>query len=611
MALVLRFTQILEFLVAKGQATEMQLSHLIQVSQQTVKTVVLQINQEFVDVAKIHYQQHVYRLEVLDFDELELLLAGGIKAGADFNSSEKRMAYIAKLLIDSGTYHLIDEMSDVLAVSRGTIQKDLKKLSLVVKSYHASLDSKPNRGVRLLASEVNKRLIFVNHVYDFYQYELGYDPKFFSLLDALYDQLNLNAGQVALLERELLFSIHRISQGYIIEEQIENYINFASEQPNLLVFFNKLEDELKRNLTQYEQDFMAYPLNMNNNFPFDTRLLNKALIHRLINQITKDIFEDYPIQISRQALIDALQYHVTFLINRTVCHYQEKNIFFKSIQARYPFAYQLAQITRKSIWQVTDLMISDIELNTLAIYFELLLSKVRIDSPKQVALVASVGPAVRQVLRHQIQMIFGEEMAITMLTEEAVAQDFSEYIAVFTTIPLKAISPDVMEIQVANLLDEDFVTHQMHSFKESVLLEHAKIDISILHLENDYAENLAFMLSDLRLQGKVDATFSERVMARSQKSSIIFDETFAFPHTINVGAEQIVLSIGVSPDDQIKLIFLLGVPDTLMPNSESDLIKVYDMIFEIIGDESLSTSMIDTTSSAQLLGVLKRKGVMI
>lgn len=124
MALVLRFTQILEFLVAKGQATEMQLSHLIQVSQQTVKTVVLQINQELVDVVKIHYQQHVYRLEVLDFDELELLLAGGMKAGADFSSSEKRMAYIAKLLIDSGTYHLIDEMSDVLAVSRGTIQKD-------------------------------------------------------------------------------------------------------------------------------------------------------------------------------------------------------------------------------------------------------------------------------------------------------------------------------------------------------------------------------------------------------------------------------------------------------------------------------------------------------
>lgn len=183
MALVLRFTQILEFLVAKGQATEMQLSHLIKVSQQTVKTVVLQINQELIDVVKIHYQQHVYRLEVLDFDELELLLAGGMKAAADFSSSEKRMAYIAKLLIDSGTYHLIDEMSDVLAVSRGTIQKDLKKLSLVVKSYHARLDSKPNRGVRLLASEVNKRLIFVNHVYDFYQYELGYDPKFFSLLD--------------------------------------------------------------------------------------------------------------------------------------------------------------------------------------------------------------------------------------------------------------------------------------------------------------------------------------------------------------------------------------------------------------------------------------------
>ena len=90
---------------------------------------------------------------------------------------------------------------------------------------------------------------------------------------------------------------------------------------------------------------MAYPLNMNNNFPFDTRLLNKALIHRLINQIARDIFEDYPIQISRQALIDALQYHVTFLINRTVS--LSGKIYSLSHSARYPFAYQLAQITRK------------------------------------------------------------------------------------------------------------------------------------------------------------------------------------------------------------------------------------------------------------------------
>nr|WP_219605537.1 FeoC-like transcriptional regulator [Lactococcus laudensis] len=42
MALVVRFTQILEFLVAKGQATEMQLSHLIKASEQTVRSVMTQ-----------------------------------------------------------------------------------------------------------------------------------------------------------------------------------------------------------------------------------------------------------------------------------------------------------------------------------------------------------------------------------------------------------------------------------------------------------------------------------------------------------------------------------------------------------------------------------------
>ena len=88
MALVVRFTQILEFLVAKGQATEMQLSHLIKASEQTVRSVMTQLNQALEDVAVITRDKKMYRLVVKDYDELALLLGGGIKAIADFNSSE-------------------------------------------------------------------------------------------------------------------------------------------------------------------------------------------------------------------------------------------------------------------------------------------------------------------------------------------------------------------------------------------------------------------------------------------------------------------------------------------------------------------------------------------
>lgn len=611
MALVVRFTQILEFLVAKGQATEMQLSHLIKASEQTVRSVMTQLNQALEDVAVITRDKKMYRLVVKDYDELALLLGGGIKAIADFNSSDKRIAYICKVMIELGGYILIDDIADELVVSRGTIQKDLRKLGQLVTLYDGQLESKPNCGVRLLASEFGKRLIFLNHVYDYYQYELKFDSDFFDLLDNLYDKLKLNQIQVTTFERELLLSINRIQAGHIIETEIDNYCNLVNHNEFLNDFFIKIENKLNRNLTQYEQDFMAYPLNMNNNFPFDVTRIDFAFINRLIHQIVMDIDEEYPIQMNQTTLFEALKFHVTFLLNRTRFQYQEKNIFFKSIQNRYPFAYQLAEIAKESIKKVTGLVISDIELNTLAIYFELSLSKVRIDSTKKVALIANVGTAAKQMLYLQIRAILGEDIVITELTEEAANQDFSEFMVVFTTVPLKAISSNVMEIQVANLLDDDFITTRLRILKNSILLDKSKVKMTMTHLNQTYSENLIQMMGDLEQQGKVDSQFAERILARNQTASTIFENTFAFPHTINVGSSDIVLSIGLVPKDEISLIFMLAVPENLLPNWESDLVKVYDMIFEIVGKPELQYEILKMENLEQLQGLLKRKGLII
>lgn len=611
MALVVRFTQILEFLVAKGQATEMQLSHLIKASEQTVRSVMTQLNQALEDVAVITRDKKMYRLVVKDYDELALLLGGGIKAIADFNSSDKRIAYICKVMIELGGYILIDDIADELVVSRGTIQKDLRKLGQLVTLYDGQLESKPNCGVRLLASEFGKRLIFLNHVYDYYQYELKFDSDFFDLLDNLYDKLKLNQIQVTTFERELLLSINRIQAGHIIETEIDNYCNLVNHNEFLNDFFIKIENKLNRNLTQYEQDFMAYPLNMNNNFPFDATRIDFAFINRLIHQIVMDIDEEYPIQMNQTTLFEALKFHVTFLLNRTRFQYQEKNIFFKSIQNRYPFAYQLAEIAKESIKKVTGLVISDIELNTLAIYFELSLSKVRIDSTKKVALIANVGTAAKQMLYLQIRAILGEDIVITELTEEAANQDFSEFMVVFTTVPLKAISSNVMEIQVANLLDDDFITTRLRTLKNSILLDKSKVKMTMTHLNQTYSENLIQMMGDLEQQGKVDSQFAERILAQNQTASTIFENTFAFPHTINVGSSDIVLSIGLAPKDEISLIFMLAVPENLLPNWESDLVKVYDMIFEIVGKPELQYEILKMENLEQLQGLLKRKGLII
>lgn len=611
MALVVRFTQILEFLTAKGQATEAELSQLINTSHQTLKSVIEQLNHALEDVASIRRDKKDYRLQVFDFDELAILLRGGFKATADFNSSEKRLAYICKCLIEQETYLLIDDMADDLSVSRGTLQKDLKKLGQLVKIYDAVLESKPNCGIRLVASEFAKRLIFLNHVYDYYQYELTGEREFFGILDDLYEALHLNLAQATMLEREIFLSTSRIKENHVIENKIVPYINFAQDNLIFNDFFVKIEEKLARNLTQYERDFMAYPLNMNNNFPFDKTLIDKRFVDELVNQMMQDIYEHYPIHISQEQLSQALTYHLIFLINRTTFHYQEKNIFFKSIANRYPFAFQLAEIAQASIAKVTGLTISEMEVNTLAIYFELSLSQVRLEQVKKIALVADVGATVKKMMWSQISAIFGNRLDIEEFREVQSAQTFDQFLAVFTTIPLPNISPDVLEIQVSNLLDDTLMSQKIRKIKDNVLLTLSNIDMMFTILDKSYLENLDTLIQQLEKANKVDEAFAQRIAERNAKASTIFDNRFAFPHTINTQSDKIIVSVAVAPSNQVQLIFLLAVPENVTTESESDLIKVYDMIFEIIGNKNLQDDILQVADIEHLQGLLKRKGLIV
>jgi lichenan operon transcriptional antiterminator len=340
-------------------------------------------------------------------------------------------------------------------------------------------------------------------------------------------------------------------------------------------------------------------------------MIDMGFVQKLIDQMMKDIYDTYPIHISQEQLSQAMKFHLIFLLNRTTFQYQEKNIFFKSILNRYPFAFQLAEIAQKSIQKVTGLTISEMELNTLAIYFELSLSQVRLDHVKKIALVADVGATVKGLLLSQIQAIFGEQVEIEEFSESQATQSFDQFLAVFTTTPLKAISPDVLEIQVSNLLDNTLVRQKIRKIKDNVLLTQTNIELTLTCLDKTYPENLTTLISCLEKSDQVDKGFAQRIAERNAKASTIFDDRIAFPHAINAQADKIIISVATVASDKVQLIFLLAVPEQVTKESESDLIKVYDMIFEIIGDGELQAEILRLTDVEGLQGLLKRKGLVV
>ena len=100
------------------------------------------------------------------------------------------------------------------------------------------------------------------------------------------------------------------------------------------------------------------------------------------------------------------------------------------------------------------------------------------------------------------------------------------------------------------------------------------------------------MIDILENEGHLDSGFKERIRKREEKSSMIFEDTVAFPHTINYASDNIELALGVVPENMedekgkyIKLVFLLGLPED--DGDDTVLVKIYDEIIKIASDKKL------------------------
>jgi lichenan operon transcriptional antiterminator len=93
---------------------------------------------------------------------------------------------------------------------------------------------------------------------------------------------------------------------------------------------------------------------------------------------------------------------------------------------------------------------------------------------------------------------------------------------------------------------------------------------------------------------------------------MVFDRSIAIPHTFNYKSEQIKLALGVFPDTvvsegrDIKLIFLLGIPEQQSEMTEHQLVSIYDEIIRISNNEQIINQLASVESYEEVAEYLKQ-----
>lgn len=606
MSQIVRWYDILQVLVTYGQIEESELKEIIRTSIPTLRKSIDQLNQELERVAKIIKKDTMYQLEIQNFIQFEEILKGDLKDKTDFNSSTKRIAFILKKLIETDDYLLIDDLAEKLSVSRGTATRDLNEAKAIMQQFGVELIGTPNKGLVISGNEFEQRLIYLYYVHDYFPTHLFLED-INPFVDKYADQKNIPDNSVSTWKKVLEITLERISMEKNLDNLIAHYTNYQLHDEAFDELIYQIESMYHITLSQYDIDFISFPLNISNTGAVEKEYINEKFVRNLYDQMIDHISKVTSISFERELLYQEMRFHLQYLLNRLIFRIENYDYFYGEIEKKYPLAYELGKVGMEKIEEIIDRPASEAEVSYLAVYFELMMKKGK-NEAKEIAIVCNTGKGTAALMKQQIKQVLGENIKLEIYTEEEYLQnDLSKYFAVFTTVPLKNIDPKVPLIRITNLFNDEWLHSEWSRVKKvnGIHFENVDFLFSKLSKNNSYKAHLTSMVEKMFTEKLVDDNFEKRIINREEQQTTVFSNNVAFPHAINFGNKKIVFHLGIvetekcQVDKKIEFIFMVGIPDQMSDKVESELLQLYEYMLKIVSDSEKSADLHYLTSSQE------------
>lgn len=605
MALINRWYQLLQQFMTHDRLSLNELQKITDMSPQTTKKAIQLLNDQMEHIAMIEEIDHIYSLKIMDSKQFSEIMNGSLKQQTDFNSSTKRIAVLIDCFMQQEGYVVIDDLSEMLGVSRSTVNKDLRNLKAILLNYQISLIGTPNKGLRIAGAEAQLRLLYLQHAYDYLE-QPALSDELLQRIDEIALDKKLDFRTLGLLQKTIVLTIQRIKKGHPLIQAVPYYVNYFSEDDLLDELFVSLATDYSLTISQFDFDFLCFPLNIfNNNLVSESKADNpevKVLFQYMMNQINAAVI----IHLDQEQLFNNIRAHFMFLINRLIFQIETYDIFREEFKQKHAFSHELAELGISALTTFLQKPTQQSELSYLAIYFELALKSDAQPKMKEIAVVCNTGKGTALMIKRQLETVLGPNIRIAHYSEEEYeTKDLDRYFAVFTTIPLKHTKATTAVIKLTDLFNENWLLSEWKRIvaSKAAAFEHIQFSFEDLDSRKSYEENLVDLLEKLVANGQIEDAFKDYILTKAQEESAVIDNGIAFPHGINRQSEEILVTIGSylagKSVEEIELVFLVAIPENLTLAMEDELLSFYDTIFVISSNEELREQVKGITSKEE------------
>ena len=548
--------------------SSLALSQEIGCSTKTIQNEIKEVNKELKNCEIVSIRGIGYKIEG-NLDDIDI-------KNSDLYDYD-RVEYIIKKIInlsstDKDTIKL-EDLADSMYVSLSTVKNDLKEVKKILNEYNLKISSKHKQGICIEASEE-----------DIIKFIINYSNKVDNSLN-IKDFLNNNII-------ENLFSIKKILLDTL---SYENMILTDNEFKNIV---NYISIYLSRNNTNQSDFIKEYIKKYKSKKEKPISEDEQLLIRKAIKEFCRDLNIATSINLSHDKIFEECLFnHICNLYKRADLGINQYEITAGEIKLKYPFAFELGKIAKKTIEKNLNMEISEDEVENIALHIGGALERIDKRDEKKVyktIIVCTSGVGTSMLIKSKLENIFKGKLEIIKVIPSYLIDYINVLDIDFVISTVEVNLENINVIKVSPMLTDK----EIKLIEKYIETENVYIDLDI---QNLFSSELFFkdikaetrsqvidiMSKKLVEKGYIDDTMRQSYFERETIATTEIGNMVAIPHGAKGEVYENKVAIGILKEPiswevgKVRLVIMLALDKEKILDYEEVFSKIYKRVDSI------------------------------
>lgn len=548
--------------------SSLALSQEIGCSTKTIQNEIKEVNKELKNCEIVSIRGVGYKIEG-NLDDID------IKNSDLYNYD--RVEYIIKKIINISSTEKdtikLEDLADSMYVSLSTVKNDLKEVKKILNEYNLKISSKHKQGVCIEASEE-----------DIIKFIINYSNKVDNSL-SIKDFLDNNIIENLFSLKKILLDTLNYENMILTDNEFKNIVNYISIY-------------LSRNNTNQSDFIKEYIKKYKSKKEKPISEDEQLLIRKAIKEFCRDLNIATSINLSHDKVFEECLFnHISNLYKRADLGINQPEITAGEIKLKYPFAFELGKIAKKTIEKNLNMEISEDEIGNIALHIGGALERIDKSDEKKVyktIIVCTSGVGTSMLIKSKLENIFKGKLEIIKVIPSYLIDYINVLDIDFVISTVEVNLENVNVIKVSPMLTDK----EIKLIEKYIETENVYIDLDI---QNLFSSELFFkdikaetrsqvidiMSKKLVEKGYIDDTMRQSYFERETIATTEIGNMVAIPHGAKGEVYENKVAIGILKEPiswevgKVRLVIMLALDKEKILDYEEVFSKIYKRVDSI------------------------------